>query len=172
MESFVEIEKWLPIKGFDGLYEISNHGNVKTFHNGNKTKNAGIKIPGLSTPGYYQVQLTRTDKTRSCLFIHRLVGIHFIPNPDNKLKINHKDGNKLNNHYSNLEWCTQLENIQHAQKSGLMRKSKIPFRELIYMRELGLSLKFIAEWFGISDVYVSRLYIRHTGHKSNIRVNG
>jgi hypothetical protein len=157
MEDLYQIELWLPIKGFEGLYEISDYGRIKTFHKGNKTKNKGFKIPGLAADGYHQVQLTRSDKTRSCLYVHRLVGLHFIANPFKKPKINHKDGNKLNNHYLNLEWSTQLENIQHAQATGLMYRSIIPLSKIRLMREAGYMLKEIAEEFEVSKSYIWRL---------------
>lgn len=156
----ITAERWLPVNGFEGLYEISDHGNVRTFHNGNKTIKNGVKQPGLASIGYHQVQLTRKNKTRSSLYVHRLVGLHFIANPENKPKINHKDGNKLNNHYLNLEWSTQLENIQHAQKTGLMYRSIIPISKIKLMREGGCTLREIGDEFSISTAYVSRLLKR------------
>ena len=80
-----------------------------------------LKKPTLGNNGYYHVRLWAHNKSR--LFnIHRLLGIHFIPNPQNKPQVNHKDGNKLNNSLDNLEWVTHKENAIHAYKNGLTPK--------------------------------------------------
>ncbi len=72
---------------------------------------------GIGTTGYYGVSLyNRKLKT---LRVHRLVAEHFILNPENKKEVNHKDGNKLNNHFTNLEWATAKENIAHSISTGL-----------------------------------------------------
>lgn len=67
--------------------------------------------------GYLQTLITFNDNTRKMLKIHRLVAQCYIPNPDNKSDVNHKDGNKANNHVSNLEWMTHSENVQHSYTS-------------------------------------------------------
>jgi hypothetical protein len=164
------IERWMPIKGFEGLYEISDHGIVKTFHDRHYSHVLGIKQPGLAADGYHQVQLTRKNKTRSCLYVHRLVGLHFIPNPDGKPKINHKDGNKLNNHYLNLEWCTQLENIHHAHRTGLVRKSNInPAKkdEIKALKASGKSLIELGKMFSMHPCSISRLINKKAASTEN-----
>lgn len=156
MELNTQIERWMPITGFEDLYEISDHGIVRTFRMGNSTKELGIKAPGLAAAGYHQVQLTRLDKTRSCFYVHRLVAIHFIPNTENLPEINHKDGDKLNNHISNLEWSTRRGNMAHAWATGL-RKPLIDVRRVKEMRASGLTLKAVADHFKISQAYVSKI---------------
>lgn len=116
-------EIWKDIKGYEGLYEISNFGRVKSHVKiGSPTH---YKTPILSTPGYYVVSLSKDGKTTNSVGIHRLVAEAFVKNSDEtKIEVNHKDGNKLNNYYENLEWVTRKENNEHAIKSGLRRYVK------------------------------------------------
>lgn len=110
MEETQEI--WKPIKGYEGLYEVSNLGRVKSIqrpslYRGKYTRIIKERIlkPNLKKEGYLDVHLR--DRGRDHFFkIHRLVAIAFIPNPDNLPQINHIDENKLNNRVENLEWCT------------------------------------------------------------------
>lgn len=104
-------EIWKDIKGYEGKYQISNMGNVKSlaYHRSRKCK---ILIP-RDAKGYLLVNLCLGGKV-SYVKIHRLVAEHFIPNQQNKAYVNHKDGNKHNNVVSNLEWATPLENNLHA----------------------------------------------------------
>lgn len=107
-------EEWKPIKGFKGLYEVSNTGKIKSFQRG-KTK---ILRQNISQRGYHHVILSK-NKVNKDLRVHRLVASAFIPNPLNKPEVNHIDGNKDNNNVDNLEWATCKENIDHAIKMGL-----------------------------------------------------
>jgi hypothetical protein len=95
------------IKNYEGLYWIDESGNVYNKKYKLKTTRSS------SGTGYLQVALCKNGfvKIHS---IHRLVAQTFIDNPQNKKQVNHKDGNKLNNHVSNLEWCTQSENMKHS----------------------------------------------------------
>ena len=93
-----------PIIGYEDLYEIYDDGRVF-----GKISNRFLK-PGIDSKGYYQVSLSKDGKGTSTR-IHRLVAIHFIPNPDNKPCIDHKDRIKTNNSISNLQWCTHKENL-------------------------------------------------------------
>lgn len=117
-------EEWRDIKGYEGYYQVSNMGRVKSLDRYVKTNKGGKTLlkskimKPMERKGYMRVSLTKNnfDKTYS---IHRLVGIAFIPNPDNKPQINHINGNRSDNRVENLEWCTNGENQKHAYKIGL-----------------------------------------------------
>jgi hypothetical protein len=121
------IEKWKDIKGCEGIYQVSNLGRIKILYRELITPNGGMykqheKIKAIhKVAGYMQVALS-INKKHTCFKVHRLVAAAFIPNTENKLTVNHKDGNKLNNSVDNLEWATQSEQLYHAHNTGL----KIP----------------------------------------------
>lgn len=104
------------IIGYEGLYTISSDGKVFSIKRGKYLTAAKTK------GGYLMVVLQ--NKKRHNVYIHRLVALHFINNTQNKPQVNHIDGNKLNNDYSNLEWCSSKENIRHAVDTKLGRYSK------------------------------------------------
>lgn len=111
-------EVWKDIKGYEGRYQVSNLGRVKSLPIDEKFCKRPEEIiltPFLCGSGYYEVTLYY-QKRRKPKLIHRLVAETFIPNPDDKKEVNHKDGNKLNNDASNLEWVTPSENQQHSRK--------------------------------------------------------
>lgn len=78
--------------------------------------------PRKNSNGYFFVNLTYKKEIKNEP-AHRIIAVSFIPNPENKPQVNHKDGNKLNNHVSNLEWCTRSENMKHAFKLGLCKNT-------------------------------------------------
>jgi len=121
------MEIWKDIKGYEGLYQVSNLGRVKSLqryvtHNfgGKKIVRERILKQIINGSGYYLVCLHILGKQKNH-HIHRLLSDHFIPNPDNKPQVNHIDGNKLNNNIKNLEWATSSENTQHAIDNGLLK---------------------------------------------------
>lgn len=95
------MEIWKDIKGYEGLYQVSNCGRIKSFHK--KENGAIIKV--AVKRGYYQAGL-RKNGLRKFYQVHRLVAQAFIENKDNLPQVNHIDENKLNNNVENLEWCT------------------------------------------------------------------
>lgn len=101
------------IDGYAGKYLIFDNGEVWTTHHKNGLERFLKSIPVKR--GYLCVNLYHDRKMRQ-IRIHRLVALAFIPNPENKPHINHKDGNPQNNDYRNLEWCTPKENVNHAIK--------------------------------------------------------
>lgn len=121
-------EIWKDIKHYEGLYQVSNLGNVKTLDkyvnsgikNNNKVKRKGKLLKQYNKRGYLQVTLTHNNK-RKYVGVHRLVAQAFIPNPNNLPQVNHKDEDPLNNHVENLEWCTAKYNCNYGN-----RNSKIP----------------------------------------------
>lgn len=100
-------EIWKDISGYEGLYQVSNLGNIKSFRKSKKygSQNEYILKPHISNNGYAQVTLY-DNAIRHKFLVHRLVAMTFLLNPDNLQQINHKDENKLNNCVTNLEWCT------------------------------------------------------------------
>jgi hypothetical protein len=116
------MEIWKDINGYEGYYQISNQGNVRSIDrfDGVHDRKGTIIKPNLKQNGYLQVGL-RMHSKRKWIGVHRLVAIHFIENPDNKPQVNHIDGNKQNNTINNLEWVTAKENQNHATKLGLRK---------------------------------------------------
>jgi hypothetical protein len=110
----MENEKWLPVVGFEGLYEISDLGKVK--------RNNKILKNQIRT-GYPKVTLM-ANRFKKQISVHRLVAIAFIPNPENKLEVNHINGIKTDNRVENLEWCSRKENAQHSYDNKLQKPQK------------------------------------------------
>ena len=115
-------EIWKDIEGYEGLYQVSNLGKVKSLNYNKTGKEKELRFNNNGT-GYIQVGLTKNKEHKKFL-VHRLVAKTFIPNIDNKTFINHIDGNKKNNDVNNLEWCTKSENQLHAYRTGLIDKRK------------------------------------------------
>ena len=120
-------EIWKPINGYEGLYEVSNLGRVKSLSKlcGRSSRKDKLLKPCKNKGGYLSVILWKDGKIKKFL-IHRLVAIAFLENSNNKPCINHIDCNPSNNCIDNLEWCTYSENTQYAYKLGRMNRRKTP----------------------------------------------
>jgi hypothetical protein len=126
------MENWVAVKGFNGLYEVSNFGRVKGLKTGKVLK------PRITAYGYLEVGLCNSGKRKSKT-VHRIVAENFLLKGEGRLVVNHIDGEKRNNHTSNLEWVTQKENVNHAVKLGLHvvgRGSQSPHHKLNEMQVL------------------------------------
>jgi len=118
-------EIWKEITGFEGLYSVSNLGNIKSHSRKANISNGKFRImkerilkPQITFNGYNAIVLNNGDKHKM-FKIHTLVATHFIQNKLKHKEINHIDGNKLNNHFSNIEWCSRSQNIKHSYDNGL-----------------------------------------------------
>ena len=140
-------EIWKDIKGYEGLYQVSNLGRVKSLEklsrNGHRLKEKILS--GGKCFEYRSVQLIKEDEMKN-IAIHRLVAQAFIPNPFGYNEINHKDENKLNNCVNNLEWCDHSYNITQCY-----RKGKLHDKVHIPVHQFDLSGNYIKSFDSIYD---------------------
>lgn len=135
--------EWRAIKGFEGKYEVSSDGRVRSLNYMRRGYPKEL-IPNI-IHGYERVMLYEKSKYK-CFSVHRLVAMTFIPNPNNYPCINHKDENKQNNNVDNLEWCTQYYNVHYG--SGLQRLSNKAKKKPLEQLKDGVVVK---RWESISE---------------------
>ena len=125
-----ESEIWKDVAGYEGFYQVSNKGNVRSVARKDSIgrKCGGrVRKPMYHRHGYLQVDMYKNGKVKR-KYIHRLVAESFIPNPKGFLEINHKDESKSNNRVENLEWCTREHNMNHGtliERSSQARSKKV-----------------------------------------------
>ena len=148
-------EQWLPIEGYEDLYQVSNLGRVKSL-NYRKSNQEKILKQDTNKKGYQQVQLYKDRKPKT-FRVHRLVANAFIPNPNNLPQVNHKDEVKANNHVSNLEWCTVEYNINYGTRNE--KVSKLMYGKLgkdcpnsKQVIQLTLSGEVVRKWDSTMDI--------------------
>ena len=156
-------EIWKDVVGYEGYYQVSNLGNVRSLimWDGQKYRErlSPYKLKqSHTTTGYKKVELSK-EGIRKSKKVHRLVAKSFITRIEGKEIINHIDGNPLNNHVSNLEWCNQSENMKHAYDTGLIPRkiNKEMQKEIIKDYFNGKKLRDIEEKYNIKRVSVYRI---------------
>src|ERR1700733_236673 len=172
------VEEWKKVIGFEGLYEISSFGRIKAVlktvkapesMGGTITRNPKIIKQGRTSNGYLKSSLLK-EGNKKTFSLHRLVGIHFIPNINNLPQINHIEGNQKDNRFWMLEWSTSSDNLKHAYRNGLARQDGefhatkklnwIKVREIRNLHKQGIPTKELSKKFGI-----------HSGHINGIIAN-
>lgn len=141
---------WIPVKNFEDRYLVNESGDVFS-----KRSNR-LLTPKIDRYGYKVVVLSRNGKTKH-ITVHKLVALHFIPNPDNLPTVNHKDEDKLNNHVSNLEWLTVKDNDNYGTRNERMANSK----KINPVAQFDLDMNLIEIHAGIKDAQ------RNTGVNRN-----
>ena len=145
-----EEEIWCPIKGYEGLYEVSDQGRVKSLKFGKERIMKNIR----NKDGYLSVGL-RKNREQKLYLVHRLVAQTFIPNPDNLPEVNHKDEDKINNKVSNLEWCDRKYNQNYG--TGIQRMAEKKSKSVLQYTKSG---EFVKEWKSGMDVQRNINYSR------------
>ncbi len=160
------VEEWKPVVGWEGLYEVSNLGQVKRVGKEQGTK-CKVLRQVLRKDGRYSVSLSRKSKSGH-LLVHALVAAAFIgPKPIGK-DVNHIDGNKQNNASSNLEYITRSENIKHSYRLGIhprmqgelcgqSKLSSFQVAEIKRLRKSGMRYDHISPYFDVSPQHISRI---------------
>lgn len=149
-------EEWRPVSGYEGFYEVSNRGSVRSLDRivirkdgRSYLKKGRVLKPTASGKGpYYMVSLCNDD-SESVKSVHRLVATAFIPNPENLPVINHKDENKLNNCADNLEWCTQQYNLNYGSAREKISVGYI--HPIVAVEQRDIKDNFIAEYKSIGE---------------------
>ena len=159
------MEIWVDVKDYEGIYQISNLGRIKTLPRIKRNFNINtkqleeimlpekIRKPQLTRYGYYRIGLTKNHK-QIYYSVHRLVAEAFIPNPENLPQINHKDENKLNNCVSNLEWCTARYNANYGTRN---KRTGEPQMKKIRCVETNTVYKSLSEASRVTEINIGNL---------------
>ena len=164
-------EEWKDIDGYDGVYQVSNCGRTRSF----KWNKYRILKKTCDTKGYIINGFYLSGK-RKIFRVHRLVGMSFIPNPKNYETINHLNLNKADNRVENLEWCSHMQNVQHAIMSGVHpvciprgsknAMSKLDKKTILIIRSLYKNKKYtqkeIAKKFKVHPETIYRIVNKKT----------
>lgn len=181
-EGFFIMEIWKEIDGYNGVYFVSNLGQVKSIDHYCSNRTGSGKQTGrvfkiqVSYKGYLRVALSK-NKKKFHTSVHRLIAKAFIPNPENKPQVNHINGIKSDNRIENLEWCTNGENMTHAFKNNLVNlnygekhhNSKLSNDDVLRVRKLhslGFTCKSLAEDYNVSQTAMSKI-LRNITYKNS-----
>jgi hypothetical protein len=178
-KGLVCLEKWKDVVGFEGLYQVSNLGRIKSYdkrhisidkigRNRDKFYPKRIMRQSVEKQGYLRLSLTDRNKTETRHAVHRLVAIAFIPNPKNLPEVDHKKGNKKDNRVTELKWVTSKENVENAWALGLCKKqlgeehsqSKLTAKDVLFIRASELSRKELAIKFSVGRKCIDKIINR------------
>lgn len=158
------IEEWRDIKGYEGLYQVSSEGRVKSLErkvshrDRERTIKERILKPGINRGGYLKINLY-TDGKPKTLIVHRLVASAFVPNPDDKPEVNHVDEDKSNNRACNLEWVTAKENANHGTRNERIGKQ---------VSQYTLGGEFVKTWASAKEAQrMTGFYQSHISRAAN-----
>lgn len=139
------MEQWSPVIGYEGLYEVSNEGNVKSL-NYRHTGREKLLKPQTDKDGYLYVALCKDGKVK-VKKIHRLVAQAFIPNPNGFTEVNHKDENPANDNVSNIEWCDRKYNNNYGTRTQRVTEAR---SKKVY--QYSLNGELVAIWSSTREV--------------------
>jgi len=145
------MEIWKDIKNYEGLYQVSNWGRVKSLGNG-KSNNSKERViqPIKSKYGYLQVGLHKNGKMKT-FKVHRLVATAFLENQENKPEVNHIDEDKTNNSVENLEWVWHRDNCNHGTHNERVAKALTNGKQSKLVLQFTLDGEFVREWSSIAE---------------------
>lgn len=179
MEKTICNEIWKPVRGYEGLYCVSNYGRVKSiqFRNNRVTKEREIIMKPTDNGNGYLIVSLKINGKRKNEYVHRLVADAFIHKGTGKVVVHHKDFNKYNNAASNLEWCTQFDNVRHSipnmKKPHTCPRGKTN-EKYIYKNKswfaVRVSKKYIGTFASIDQAVRARdYYLQHIGTEEKFR---
>lgn len=150
-------------------YEVSDYGRVRRITTYGRGKAGTVRKLGLSPAGYPQVCLTHRDGRRQTFTVHRLVATAFIPRQEGACEVNHIDGTRDNNHYSNLEWVTSSGNRFHAYRVGKLSaigehngQAKLTENDVMAIRAGDEAPRLLADRYGVSRATIYDIRMRRS----------
>jgi hypothetical protein len=161
-------EEWRDIVGYEGLYQVSSYGRVRSFSR--KTKTKPVRVMRLGITGKYLLVILQNNKIRRTFYVHRLVAKAFIPRVSGKPEVAHRDGVGTNNHVSNLRWTTHLENehdkIRHKTRLYGEHSNapviKLTPTDVVAIRRSNLTARELAAKYGVNVSNINNIWAYRT----------